>query len=157
MNVYDKIIEEIRNREQEAEYMHVGEDWEVGLIMAENIVEKYRDQLKECDDCVSRKAVVEWLMTASDDSLEEAIDTNLRFLKSVYPAAKTDWIPVSERLPEEGGRYLVTISYDYFGEGPVREVMRNVFCINSKKWLYDNDEVTAWMPLPEAYKAESEG
>lgn len=65
---------------------------------------------------------------------------------------QTRWIPCSERLPEEGGDYLVTICYDLLGKGTVREVRRNFFCILSKKWLYEGDDVIAWMPLPEPYK-----
>ena len=39
-----------------------------------------------CEDCVSRKSVVEWLERCTDDSIEHAIDTNLDFIPSVTPS-----------------------------------------------------------------------
>ena len=69
---------------------------------------------------------------------------------------KAKWIRVDERLPEEGGDYLVTESFDLFVKEPTIEVHKNFYCILSKKWLYDNDNVVAWMPLPEPYNAEME-
>lgn len=57
------------------------------------------------------------------------------------------WIPVTERLPEEDGRYLCTYENE-FG-----------ICVDFGKF-YKGDwfvgRVTAWMPLPQPYKAESE-
>ena len=54
------------------------------------------------------------------------------------------WIPVSEKLPEENGGYLVTVKRGY--------VTTALWVGNAENWK----EVTAWMPLPEPYKAESE-
>jgi hypothetical protein len=62
---------------------------------------------------------------------------------------QTEWIPVSERLPE-GYCLFCDIDGDvYYGH------------IYDKKWWAEgqNDRiknVTAWMPLPEPYKSESE-
>ena len=56
---------------------------------------------------------------------------------------QTRWIPVSERLPEEEGLYLV-----YTEEQPY------VCPFDGREWHID--EVIAWMPLPEPYKTESE-
>ena len=55
-----------------------------------------------------------------------------------------EWIPVSERLPEEHGEYLVTDKYG--------RVTSGLWIGNAKRWK----DVIAWMPLPEPYKAESE-
>lgn len=59
---------------------------------------------------------------------------------------KGEWIPVSERLPEEGtylictdNGYIATIMYD-----------RSVGWLSSAK-------IIAWQPLPEPYKAVSDG
>lgn len=65
------------------------------------------------------------------------------------------WIPVTERLPEESGMYLVTRrEYDdadmlYFNE---------IYTCFTEDWL-DTEEVTgviAWMPLPEPYEEKQE-
>lgn len=60
------------------------------------------------------------------------------------------WIPCSERLPEENGRYLVTNS-----AWGAMEVDWNAW-VNGA-WLYPNTKPIAWMPLPEPYKADKVG
>lgn len=56
------------------------------------------------------------------------------------------WIPVSERLPEEDGMYEVTIIID--GD---RSVDIDFFCLG---YLWDDfgDKVIAWRECPEPYK-----
>lgn len=59
------------------------------------------------------------------------------------------WIPVTERLPKEEGFYLVT-----------RRITDDVATFIFRRTLTSKDYwkrcVTAWMPLPKSYKAESE-
>lgn len=65
---------------------------------------------------------------------------------------KGAWIPCSERLPEEVGTYLVTLEYKEHGTG-----ITTLWFHGSLGWdLRVADVVTAWMPLPEPYKAENE-
>lgn len=72
-----------------------------------------------------------------------------------------DWIPISERLPEDGERVLVTHSnrpgVNYFNIVIQArwDLMRYCFFNNYGECL-DNDFVCAWMPLPAPYKIESE-
>lgn len=60
------------------------------------------------------------------------------------------WIPTKERLPDEKDEVLVTTSW-----GDVCMA----WCDNGK-WRaeyineYDDDEIVAWMPLPEVYRGE---
>lgn len=77
------------------------------------------------------------------------------------PSAEPEWIPVSERLPERDDRYLITT----FGIFKREYVEMAGFNTASKTWTqYDLeygyvqvDDVIAWMPMPEPYKAgESE-
>lgn len=59
-----------------------------------------------------------------------------------------DWTPMSERLPDEGGPYLVCWDGKTVGEG---------FFINGHFRLYGEIKdhlITAWMPLPKPYKEE---
>ena len=64
------------------------------------------------------------------------------------------WIPCKVRLPQENGVYIV--SYE--------DSVRLLEWFNGKWFFYPSNPareetgiITAWMPLPESYKAESEG
>ena len=68
---------------------------------------------------------------------------------------QTGWIPVSERLPEEDGAYLVTTKWKGSYSGDVYiETNMAMYREQTKEW--DCVDVIAWMPLPQPYKAESE-
>ena len=66
--------------------------------VGENVKESFNMAIKAleqepCEDAVSRKAVVQWLENATDDSIEHAIDSNLEFIPSVTPTRKKGkWI-----------------------------------------------------------------
>lgn len=66
------------------------------------------------------------------------------------------WIPVSERLPEKNGKYLVFLT------NPVRNKSDNVFTgwynVYDKEFETENslDYVKAWMQLPEPYRESEE-
>ena len=62
------------------------------------------------------------------------------------------WIPVSERLPEISGWYLVTGSR---GAISVRYWRKAIPQQGGSYWRGSVNPI-AWMPLPEPYKAESE-
>lgn len=69
------------------------------------------------------------------------------------------WIPVNEGLPEEHKIYLVT-----YVTKTGRRYVRDCECSYAGQsprhieWSKKiSGEVIAWMPLPEPYKAESEG
>lgn len=71
------------------------------------------------------------------------------------------WIPVSEKLPENFQRVLVTIvNYnenkvvrvaEYYGRKRIFQIKEN-----HEQWEVGEKGLLAWRPLPEPYKAESE-
>lgn len=72
-------------------------------------------------------------------------------------AVEQDWIPVSERLPEDRELVLLSTVTDDVFEG--RFFDDNTDC----QWyafrtdlFVPNRVVTAWMPMPKSYKADSE-
>ena len=52
------------------------------------------------------------------------------------------WIPVSERLPKENDRYLVTVEQGY---------VTTAYWIGCAEFW---NNATAWMPLPKAYSED---
>jgi hypothetical protein len=119
-------------------------------------------RLKEqesCEDCISRKAAIVQLSynKIGNDDYEAIIQDDINTIKAlppVIPKPKTEWILVSERLPEEAGFYMTTIDY---GKHRVATEERYYYGQNLG-WDDDNDNcVIAWMmPLPDPYKVESE-
>ena len=68
------------------------------------------------------------------------------------PSAQPGWIPCSERLPKKYGNYLITTGegeVDLGSYDPDRPGSWSACDAKGFHWVWD---VTAWMPLPEAYK-----
>lgn len=70
--------------------------------------------------------------------------------KAIQVIEQTRWIPVSERLPEKKGLYLVSVKNDH-----ERRYSKTCQYMGKNHWFARQD-VEAWMPLPETYKAEGE-
>lgn len=113
---------------------------------------------KENDELISRREAINALgaepeVWINDDDYAMGANNQWHYdvnaLKAV-PSAEPEqrWIPCSERLPEEEGRYLVTCS-------KIEWVVDWNIWRNKPKpsWLWEQG-VTAWMPLPEPYKGK---
>lgn len=85
------------------------------------------------------------------EGLRDGYDGALKIVSEVEAEYGNGWIPCSERLPEENGRYITTNMY----EGEKEEVFDMWY--EDGKWFVDAGEdetiriVIAWMPLPEPY------
>ena len=99
-----------------------------------------------CEDYISR---AEALHACCDEWNKDykAIMKSIRQLPSVTPQPR--WIPCSERLPQDEQKVLITTR-----SGNLIDVDTSIFYHASAFWEH---YVIAWMPLPEPYKAESEG
>lgn len=108
-----------------------------------------------------------------DTKAEEVAQPNLqpKCINSIPPVnpqePRTGWIPVSERLPEYNGRYLVSLPSRLIHEEynvMILNFAKSLYVPNKEAW-YEVDSnmvlnevpgVTAWMPLPEPYKESEE-
>lgn len=103
--------------------------------------------------------------TGYDINKEELIKA-LRYDRDQYQKGYEDgrkdneWIPVSERLPEERGRYIVTEKEfridDREHKGKYSTKVEQVEYCNGRWQRANFFEVIAWQPLPEPYKEASE-
>lgn len=71
--------------------------------------------------------------------------------------SKYHWIPCSERLPI-ARRSVIISTKNWTGEGCYWETTEHHVIWKGYRWnaTYWDDEVTAWMPLPEPYREEGE-
>ena len=82
-------------------------------------------------------------------AVHEAIEL-LEKPETNYSEIPNKWIPVSERLPEEEGHYLVTDD-----SGGEKWVDSSVFLRSDDGSVYwDFVNVTAWMNLPEPWEGD---
>ena len=106
------------------------------------------------DDLISRfrDYQIEWLTSHNDiefcEEEEKLIsgvlkDTAEAFMREKQSAQQ--WIPCSERLPDQNGKYLVV----------GRQKAINILKFDGGRW-YGKWGVVAWMPLPDVYKGEEE-
>ena len=84
----------------------------------------------------------EWIRNAY--SIPQEINTSIAesiINAELYP----DWIPVTEKLPEENGCYLVSVKNDH-----ERRYSKTAWF--GKNTWFARQDIIAWMPLPESYK-----
>lgn len=96
------------------------------------------------------KRVREAMGIAMDDfpmGYPDPVQAVLAMLKTEPSVYVPRWIPVTERLPEKSGEYLVVLdSLIYF----------SWFYKDDGVWSFKNADITAWMQLPEPYKGGEE-
>ena len=117
------------------------------------------------DDLISRQAVNKiidkWLSNPDYELKDHIYEMTKKIHELPSVEIKEEWIPVSERLPEEAGRYLCTVGASY--RNP-REMY-----YAPQEWADESDQtkwrstdgsyvydwfVIAWMPLPSPWKGE---
>ena len=125
-------------------------------------------------DLISRQAALEkvramqtYKLFVGDDMIlvdKAEVQTELMMLPTAQPEQR--WIPCSERLPEEYGEFLVTMTEKAKAKDlgfDIDETYIRKMRYNSNGWQLPRhipswineavkDEVLAWMPLPEPYK-----
>lgn len=124
------------------------------------LIEKHKINRDICEDCVSRQAVFEEIpvLWNGKGDKDYCMETLRDFVSELPPVTPTkSWIPVSERLPEDYQRVLVTI-VNYAGYKVVRVAEYNsgkkTFQIkeNNERWKVGEKGLLAWQPLPDPYE-----
>lgn len=126
MNVLEKILEEIEEKIKLAEKVMVKPPCDKLDEIANDTAEAFIEAYKECKEIIR---------SHMDD-----VENN-------------GWIPVSERLPEKAGTYIVS------AKDGKREIVTFVKWQNRfKKWDLSGAraywKTNAWKPLPEPYRGE---
>ena len=113
------------------------------------LVEKYKFTTSEATEILSKLPSADVVKYESTVTLNSPI--------SISAEAVQGWIPCSERLPSEDGRYLVCMDWGYDN----MEVLKwadgwNCFRYPdgkvSRESEIDGADIVAWMPLPTSYK-----
>ena len=124
------------------------------LISREDALERLRSipadlGRRELDDAIK---AVENMPSEGKAASTITIELKPEQIKKYVEHAITDmipstqqWIPCSERLPDQNGKYLVV----------GRQKAINILKFDGGRW-YGKWGVVAWMPLPDCYKGEDE-
>jgi hypothetical protein len=133
--------------------------------MAEKIVKDSQGLAKDlANDCISRKAAIDalgerpmvWAGSDYELGARNQYDADVLALETV-PSVQPEprWVSCSERLPEHGGRYLISVL-----DGVNRRTTVAPYLPRCKAWTMTGRmaywKVIAWMPLPEPYKEEEQ-
>lgn len=107
-------------------------------------------------DHISRQAAIDGTKKIPDLTVY-AFCSFLDMISNLPSVQEQRWIPVTERLPEDDTEVVVSIhddagdtSFDYTTVG---WHFKGEWIVNDERNYY----VSAWMPLPEPYKAHMEG
>lgn len=116
------------------------------------------------DDLISRQAAIDAIWNTEQHDVKSTATYNRRLKQLVkiinavnkLPSAEQQWwTPVTERLPYPWDeQYLVSLAWGGVG---VMEYKSTGFHNYGSFTPVPIETVTAWMPLPEPYKGESDG
>lgn len=113
---------------------------------------------------MTREEAIDWLARVKSNTVNHTLEMPLWWneplagaldmaIKALEQESKTEWIPVSERLPEKNIEVLVTTEWDCITIGEM--FSNNDWFIHEGATTTNIDDIKAWMPLPKAYKGES--
>jgi hypothetical protein len=105
--------------------------------------QKCRNQALHTNDCGNCERCQFY---HTQEQLDEAVDLAISALEN---QEQDRWIPVTERLPEEEGCYMVTVKNDH-----KRRYSKTAWYCGDG-WFARQD-IIAWRMTPEPYKAEEE-
>ena len=137
-----------------------------------DVIRQFAKWLKELKDY--RERIPSYEAGYNDAKIEIALSGEYEraYERGKQDAEQTRWIPVSERLPEEYGEYMITwttshsmvggkygllgiAEYELSGEyDHENNRFKGDWLLEDYVKNYPNVEVIAWMPLPEPYEPQ---
>ena len=106
-------------------------------------------------DMIYRQDVIDVLEHERDEALVRLYDYQLAIDAVMGLPSARQWIPVTERLPEDGCQCIVTvkvkhaIGYSEYEVGTA-DYVDGDFILSEDLWGVE--DIIAWMPLPQPYK-----
>jgi len=96
------------------------------------------------DDLISRQNLIVDLTVTAEETKQMKVEDLKKVINVInnQPSAQ-QWIPCSERLPDQNGKYLVV----------GRQKAINIIKFDGGRW-YGKWGVVAWMPMPSPYREE---
>ena len=89
------------------------------------------------------------------ETLLENFDKLLKYAEQLQKGQTSNWIPCSEKLPEENGRYIVTQDVCCISTGlKIKTNLDYVEFYNGVWCRAKHLKVIAWQPLPAPYEKE---
>lgn len=116
------------------------------------IIGEIQTKIMEAQDDYVMQVVHDFGVEVNKEELIKALNYDRNQYEKGYADAKAEqrWIPVSERPPEEDGKYLVTAKPTYNHEKQI-ELAYWQF----GKWSgFNQSEILAWKHPPKPYKGE---
>lgn len=82
----------------------------------------------------------------------------IQYVKEL-PSAQMRWVLRSEKLPEERTKVLATVLVPHRESIVISAeyLMSTFYCDNGDCWMADDEEVVAWMPLPQPWEGRQDG
>ena len=124
-------------------------DWIIGCIQHDGFIHTHRfDKANQIIlDALSAEAD-EWIPREHFDVLKKNYDMLAGLLVEEKARAIGAWIPCSERLPDVDVEVLATVDWS----DVLIAWRRKIGIWETEEYILENDEVLAWMPLPNPYK-----
>ena len=102
------------------------------------------DVVKFIRNNISLGTFMKRTVKTADEACWDLCD-KLNYVPAIKESNEPHWIPVTERLPEVNGCYLVSVKNDH-----ERRYSKTAWF--EKGVWFARQDVIAWMPLPEPYK-----
>lgn len=107
----------------------------------EKILERFEEEIEfDTFDLYKEEPLIHMSYEQFEDIVQEVSEESEEY--------KNGWIPVSERLPEKGGSYIVCSEN--------KKVYLAYYCKNSVVPHWSRGKIIAWQPLPEPYQPKEE-